>query len=67
MTDKKNIRAVVCPICRKEISWNDNPVRPFCSERCRLVDLGNWASEDYRIAGEKKVLSDEDRDNHSGK
>ena len=30
-----------------------NPFRPFCSEKCRLVDLGRWAGEDYRIPGEK--------------
>ena len=37
-----------CPICGKEVSRN-NPDQPFCSERCRLIDLGNWASEKYRI------------------
>jgi len=40
----------VCPICRKEIDWKSNRYRPFCSERCKLVDLGRWASGDYRIA-----------------
>jgi endogenous inhibitor of DNA gyrase (YacG/DUF329 family) len=44
--------AVRCPICRKTVPWHGNPWRPFCSERCKLVDLGNWASESYRIAGE---------------
>ncbi|MFZ4793994.1 MAG: DNA gyrase inhibitor YacG [Blastocatellia bacterium] len=39
-----------CPFCGKEIIWEDNPTRPFCSERCRLIDLGRWVSEDYRIA-----------------
>lgn len=44
--------------------WDDNLYRPFCSERCRLVDLGKWASEEYRIAGEKKVPSEKsDGDN----
>jgi hypothetical protein len=33
------------------VRWDDNPHRPFCSERCRMVDLGNWASERYRVAG----------------
>jgi endogenous inhibitor of DNA gyrase (YacG/DUF329 family) len=50
-----------CPICRKETAWNSNPFRPFCSERCRLVDLGKWASEDYRIPGEKKDAPDGDK------
>ncbi len=50
-----------CPICKKETVWDENPFRPFCSERCRLIDLGKWASDDYRIPGEKKdIPSDED-------
>ncbi len=53
-------RKIKCPICKKEAGWDDNPFRPFCSERCRLIDLGKWASEDYRIAGEKKDIPDED-------
>jgi endogenous inhibitor of DNA gyrase (YacG/DUF329 family) len=58
MKDKK----IICPICKKQTKWDDNPFRPFCSERCRLIDLGKWASEDYRIAGENKDISDEDKD-----
>jgi len=38
-----------CPICRKEVA-KENPEFPFCSERCRLVDLGNWASGKYVIS-----------------
>jgi uncharacterized protein len=38
-----------CPICKKEVSFSD-PWMPFCSERCKLVDLGNWASEKYVIS-----------------
>jgi endogenous inhibitor of DNA gyrase (YacG/DUF329 family) len=38
-----------CPICHKEVAPN-NPEFPFCSERCRLVDLGNWASGKYVIS-----------------
>jgi uncharacterized protein len=45
-----------CPICRKGTRWEDNPFRPFCSERCRLIDLGKWASGEYRIPEEKKDL-----------
>ena len=47
-------RTIKCPVCRKETAWEDNPFRPFCSERCRLLDLGKWASENYRIPGDKK-------------
>ncbi len=50
MTDSKEIR-VTCPRCRVPALWQGNPHRPFCSERCRLVDLGRWASEEYRVAG----------------
>jgi endogenous inhibitor of DNA gyrase (YacG/DUF329 family) len=41
-----------CPTCRQPFTWEGNPHRPFCSERCQLIDLGAWASERYRIAGE---------------
>lgn len=44
---------VICPICRKETAWKENPFRPFCSERCRTVDLGRWAAEEYRVSGER--------------
>jgi endogenous inhibitor of DNA gyrase (YacG/DUF329 family) len=48
-----------CAVCKKETAWKDNPFRPFCSERCRLIDLGRWAAEEYRIAGEKNALPEE--------
>jgi uncharacterized protein len=38
-----------CPLCRRETNWEDNLWRPFCSERCQTIDLGNWASEEYRV------------------
>ena len=38
-----------CPICKKKVELDD-PLMPFCSERCKLIDLGNWASETYRIS-----------------
>lgn len=41
-----------CPICRKPTEWKDNPFRPFCSERCQLLDLGRWVEGDYRVPGE---------------
>jgi uncharacterized protein len=43
---------VRCPTCRQPVRWEGNPYRPFCSKRCKLRDLGNWAAERYRIAGE---------------
>lgn len=41
-----------CPKCGKPVEWKDNPFRPFCSERCKLVDLGNWVNEEYRVPGQ---------------
>jgi len=38
-----------CPICKKDVAL-DAPDFPFCSERCRLIDLGNWASEKYVVS-----------------
>ncbi len=43
---KKKVR---CPQCGRLTTWEGNPYRPFCSERCKLIDLGRWLSEDYRI------------------
>ena len=40
-----------CPSCGKPVEWKDNPFRPFCSERCKLVDLGRWVSEEYSVPG----------------
>jgi hypothetical protein len=45
-------RNVRCPACRRPVSWEDAPHRPFCSERCRLLDLGRWADGAYRVASE---------------
>jgi hypothetical protein len=43
-------RTVACPTCGAAVVWNnDSRFRPFCSERCRLIDLGAWASESYRV------------------
>ena len=44
-------KEVPCPTCRRLTPWDGNSFRPFCSERCRLRDLGNWASERYRVPG----------------
>ena len=46
-----------CPTCNKQVEWQDNPFRPFCSERCKLVDLSKWVSEEYRVPG-KPVQSE---------
>lgn len=53
-TEQQNTRIVSCPTCKKSVAWNThNECKPFCSQRCRLIDLGEWASESNRIAGER--------------
>jgi len=42
-------RQVTCPTCRSKTDWPSNPQRPFCSLACRLIDLGQWLDERYRI------------------
>jgi len=44
-----------CPICNTEAEMENNPYRPFCSERCKLIDLGAWLGEQYRIPGGQMV------------
>ena len=46
-----------CPTCGKETTWEGNPWRPFCSEKCKLIDLGKWLLEEYKIP-EGKVEED---------
>ena len=46
------IQRVKCPTCQREIDWSESPFRPFCSERCRLIDLGGWLTEKHAIAGD---------------
>ena len=61
-------RKVKCPTCRKETAWENNPYRPFCSDRCRLIDLGGWAQERYRIPGEEAdVRSDDEEEDQTRK
>jgi endogenous inhibitor of DNA gyrase (YacG/DUF329 family) len=44
------LRTVSFPRCAAKVVWrSDNPWRPFCSEHCKTMDLGAWASESYRI------------------
>jgi hypothetical protein len=45
-----NPRIVRCPQCGGDSEWSPaNPYRPFCSERCKLIDFGAWADESYRL------------------
>jgi hypothetical protein len=45
---------VTCPTCRQRAAWQGNPHRPFCSLTCRLIDLGVWLDEGYRIPEDKR-------------
>ncbi|WP_018152081.1 DNA gyrase inhibitor YacG [Leeia oryzae] len=50
MNTSSSPKKVSCPTCKKETIWSpDNRFRPFCSERCKMIDLGQWANESYRV------------------
>ncbi|HWV15900.1 MAG TPA: DNA gyrase inhibitor YacG [Cellvibrio sp.] len=54
-----------CPTCKKKVLWSEQfPHRPFCSDRCRLIDLGDWASENHRIAGSSLDINSEENPEH---
>ena len=42
----------LCPMCEAPLTAESHPYRPFCSRRCKLLDLSRWLSEEYRVAGE---------------
>ncbi|EAA7241850.1 DNA gyrase inhibitor YacG [Salmonella enterica] len=46
-----DVTVVSCPTCGKPVVWGEiSPFRPFCSKRCQLIDLGEWATEEKRIS-----------------
>ena len=49
---------VRCPRCGKEAEYEGNEFRPFCSERCKLIDFGAWADEEYALPAEGAELTD---------
>ena len=54
-------RTVRCPTCRAAVEWSpESPWRPFCSERCKLIDLGAWFSEQHAIPGEEIPVVQDD-------
>ena len=58
--DDNKARTVPCPSCRKPALYGEqNPWRPFCSQRCRNVDLGAWASEQFRVPAETTPHDDD--------
>ena len=48
---------IPCPICKKMTDTQGNLYKPFCSERCKLADLGAWFDEDYTIKGQSEPFS----------
>ncbi|MGH9949637.1 MAG: DNA gyrase inhibitor YacG [Pyrinomonadaceae bacterium] len=51
---------VKCPQCGKETEYNGNEFRPFCSQRCQLLDFGAWADEKYALPAEHSEIDEED-------
>ncbi|MES2212733.1 MAG: DNA gyrase inhibitor YacG [Pseudomonadota bacterium] len=65
-SDKKKPKTVTidCPTCKKEDTWHpENRYRPFCSDRCRLIDLGGWADGSYAVpTADSQSSADESED-----
>ncbi|MBI4211679.1 MAG: DNA gyrase inhibitor YacG [Deltaproteobacteria bacterium] len=58
-TSKIKVR---CPQCKTQVAWEGNPHRPFCSERCKLIDLGQWATEQYKVPCDEDENVEEDNE-----
>jgi hypothetical protein len=57
------VKTVACPQCGARVDWSPaSKFRPFCSERCKLIDLGAWAAEAYRIPLAQPTDSEEARE-----
>ena len=54
---------LICPRCGKTTTWENNEYRPFCSERCNLIDLGAWASDEYALPTQDAPQADHGSDN----
>jgi endogenous inhibitor of DNA gyrase (YacG/DUF329 family) len=54
---------VKCPTCGKSVAWTETEkFKPFCSERCKLIDLGAWATESYAIPGKPSLAEEGEAD-----
>ena len=58
--DNLQTMLVKCPHCGREAEFEGNESRPFCSERCKLLDLGAWADEDYKLPTESQEMNESD-------
>ena len=53
---------VKCPTCGEVVKYENNEFRPFCSERCKLLDFGAWADEQYNLPAESSEMTEQDID-----
>ncbi|WP_118819618.1 DNA gyrase inhibitor YacG [Neisseria lactamica] len=58
MAESRQTRLQVkCPTCQTAVVWeSENAFRPFCSQRCKLIDLGGWADEEYTVTAQEEGL-----------
>jgi endogenous inhibitor of DNA gyrase (YacG/DUF329 family) len=49
-----------CPVCNAAVDLEKTPTVPFCSDRCRLIDLGRWLDEGYAVPHEKRRDEDDE-------
>jgi endogenous inhibitor of DNA gyrase (YacG/DUF329 family) len=64
--EQEKTTCVPCPTCGKDVPWTaGSRWRPFCSERCRLIDLGEWLNENHRISEPLEGYSEGDSDGRS--
>lgn len=63
--DMNKVLNVKCPTCEKEFNYYGSEFRPFCCEKCRLIDLGHWFKESYAVpAKDEKSQTEQDNKNH---
>ena len=55
-------RTFPCPRCDKPSTWEGNEFRPFCSERCKMIDLGAWANDEYKLRTQDAPQADGGRE-----
>ena len=48
-----------CPVCDAAVNLEKTPTVPFCSDRCRLIDLGRWLDEDYSVSVPRRPADDD--------
>lgn len=63
MSSSASLLVVKCPSCQRAVVWTaESTFKPFCSERCKLIDLGEWVMEEKRIPGESLLSADDDNE-----